>query len=114
MLGCSCACGGVAVHHQVKFDGFAVGVEDVSVGPCDLLEEGQELLVAVPRLECRDVIQRIAATSSEPGAVRSHNTGSSHSEGRVSSDDLPESSLCTTREHAVEYSVMIGSSPSSR
>ena len=42
--------GGVVVHHQVQLDWLAVLVDRVAVGPLDLLEEGQELLVAVPWL----------------------------------------------------------------
>ena len=45
--------GGVVVHHQVQLDRVAVLVEDVTVGPFDLLEERQELLVAVPAASAR-------------------------------------------------------------
>ena len=44
--------GGVVVHHQVQLDRLTgLVVEDVAVGPLDLLEEGEELLVAVPRFQ---------------------------------------------------------------
>jgi len=44
--------GGVVVHHQVQLDRLAGGLIDhVAIGPFDLLEEGQELGVAVPRLQ---------------------------------------------------------------
>jgi hypothetical protein len=40
--------GGVVVHDQVQLDRLpGLGVEDVPVGPFDLFEEGQELLVAI-------------------------------------------------------------------
>ena len=48
--------GGVVVHHQVQLDRLPILVADVAVGPLDLLEEGQELLVAVSWLErCGDL-----------------------------------------------------------
>jgi hypothetical protein len=40
--------GGVVVRDQVQLDRLpGLGVEDVPVGPFDLFEEGQELLVAI-------------------------------------------------------------------
>ena len=45
--------GGVVVHHPVQLDRRAGFVGDVGVGALDLLEEREELLVAVPRLERR-------------------------------------------------------------
>jgi len=44
---------GVVVHHQMQLGRLAVLIAVVGVGLGDLLEEGQELLVAVPRLAPR-------------------------------------------------------------
>jgi hypothetical protein len=43
--------GGVVVHRQMPLDRVTSLVDDVAVGPLDLLEERQALLLSVPRLE---------------------------------------------------------------
>ena len=55
--GVECLCGSVIVHRQVQLT--------VGVGPGDMLEEGQELLVPVPVLTqpgdpCRSLISKAA------------------------------------------------------
>ena len=65
---------GVAVHHQVQLDRFAVVVEDVAVGPLELLEQ---LLVAVPGLEARRCRGRRTGSRCPAG----HGVGSSRGSG---------------------------------